>query len=270
MERLRVLFCCGCLIQTHHVFCRNRFVQICFPIFGPAPEGSTMPQHGFARVNTWEYKGSHNEGDMATTAEFELLFKNVSAGIGENNPWANASSDGTDCKLTYKVRVEAEELTTTLKIENTGTSSFDFKCLLHTYLAVDNVSDVKVHGLGGYAITDKVSGDSGHVQSYDDDIVIDGEVDAVYIHPDNHPTIHAKVFPNGVRIEAAGQVDEVSSPVSCVVWNPGKDKAAGMSDFGDEEYKNMVCVEPGLIGHQPLLTPGATARLSQSLLVASK
>ena len=56
-------------------------------------------------------------------------------------------------------------------------------------------------------------------------------------------------------------------PVSAVVWNPGPAKAAKMSDFADDEYKTMICVEPGLIGHQPLLAPGAQARLSQSLIV---
>jgi len=30
-----------------------------------------------------------------------------------------------------------------------------------------------------------------------------------------------------------------------VVWNPWTDKAKGMSDFGDEEYDQMICVEPG-------------------------
>jgi glucose-6-phosphate 1-epimerase len=27
-----------------------------------------------------------------------------------------------------------------------------------------------------------------------------------------------------------------------VVWNPGPEKAAKMSDFDDEEYKDMICV----------------------------
>ncbi|CAG8812728.1 18139_t:CDS:1, partial [Gigaspora rosea] len=30
------------------------------------------------------------------------------------------------------------------------------------------------------------------------------------------------------------------------VWNPWI-KARSISDFGDEEYKNMVCVEPGTV-----------------------
>ena len=100
--------------------------------------------------------------------------------------------------------------------------------------------------------------------------MIQGETDRIYLHPEQHPVVHVNVHTGGsasVRVEAAGQVDNNVSTVSAVVWNPGPEKAAKMSDFDDEGYKSMICVEPGLIGHQPLLAPGATARLSQSLIV---
>ena len=32
-----------------------------------------------------------------------------------------------------------------------------------------------------------------------------------------------------------------------VVWNPWDKKAKAMSDFGDDEYKRMVCVEAAAI-----------------------
>ena len=104
-------------------------------------------------------------------------------------------------------------MTNTLLMDNTGTSSFNFQALLHTYLAVDNAQDktqTYVEGLGGYTIQDKVSGSSDHIQSYDDPVVIDGETDRVYLHPDEHPVVHAKVHVGSagkVRLEAAGQVD---------------------------------------------------------------
>ena len=39
-----------------------------------------------------------------------------------------------------------------------------------------------------------------------------------------------------------------------------------MSDMGDDDYKGFVCVEPGLIGEQPPLAPGAQARFSQTII----
>jgi len=263
-------------------------IPIVFPIFGPPshPADSTMPQHGFARVNRWELVSTYDREDSAG-ATYQLELKDVTAGRGENNPWSVQQSkvDGTDCKLTYEIRIEARQLTTTLVIQNTGTDAFDFQCLLHTYLNVDDgaafdKSRTSVHGLGGYAITDKVTGESGHIQSYDqdEDVALAGqgtgteETDRVYIHPDDHPTIHALVKVGckdnrRIRLEAAGQVDGNVSPVSCVVWNPGTtDKASKMSDYDAKaDPPNMICVEPGLVGHQPILAPGAEARLTQSI-----
>jgi glucose-6-phosphate 1-epimerase len=32
-----------------------------------------------------------------------------------------------------------------------------------------------------------------------------------------------------------------------VLWNPWIEKTKGLSDMADEEYVNMVCLEPGLV-----------------------
>lgn len=40
------------------------------------------------------------------------------------------------------------------------------------------------------------------------------------------------------------------------VWNPWAENAKKMSDFGDEEYKGMVCVEPGAVKNWQVLEGG--------------
>jgi glucose-6-phosphate 1-epimerase len=40
------------------------------------------------------------------------------------------------------------------------------------------------------------------------------------------------------------------------VWNPWVENAKKMSDFGDEEYKGMVCVEPGAVKSWSVLEGG--------------
>jgi hypothetical protein len=43
---------------------------------------------------------------------------------------------------------------------------------------------------------------------------------------------------------------------SIVVWNPWDKKAKAMQDFGDGEYKNMLCVEPAAVEKPITLKPG--------------
>ena len=52
-----------------------------------------------------------------------------------------------------------------------------------------------------------------------------------------------------------------------VVWNPWADKAAGMADFGDNEYPSMICVEAGYVSEPYTLAAGQTYQASQVLSV---
>jgi D-hexose-6-phosphate mutarotase len=58
-----------------------------------------------------------------------------------------------------------------------------------------------------------------------------------------------------IRIEKSGSA-------STVIWNPWLAKAQQMPDFGNEEYKQMICVESGNVARNRLsLAPGRTAVL---------
>jgi glucose-6-phosphate 1-epimerase len=253
-------------------------IPLVFPIFGPAPQGSTMPQHGFARNNAWQIKpDSLYDHDEVAGIAYTLNLKDASPeSRGTGNPWSveQAAVDGTDVRLTYEVILAPKSLTTTLIIENTGSDAFNFNALQHTYYAASEAhAKAAVHGLGGYSIIDKVdASNTGKTQTYDEDVVLLEDarlVDRVYTHPEAQPTVHVSIQTGSstLKAEATGQVDESPVPVSCVVWNPGKENAAKMSDFGNDEYPNMICVEPGLLGHQPILNPGKEARLTQIILV---
>lgn len=50
-----------------------------------------------------------------------------------------------------------------------------------------------------------------------------------------------------------------------VVWNPWDKKAKAMADFGDDEYKHMLCVEPASIEKPITLKPGEEWRGRQEL-----
>lgn len=53
-----------------------------------------------------------------------------------------------------------------------------------------------------------------------------------------------------------------------VVWNPWVEKAKEISDFGDDEFPNMVCVESGHVSSPVILLPGTAFEASQILQVS--
>ena len=52
-----------------------------------------------------------------------------------------------------------------------------------------------------------------------------------------------------------------------VVWNPWAEKAAAMSDFGDDDYPFMLCVEAGRVVTPQSLAAGQTFECAQTLTV---
>lgn len=59
--------------------------------------------------------------------------------------------------------------------------------------------------------------------------------------------------------------------VYAAVWNPWDKKSKSMVDFGDEEYKEMLCVDGALIERPINLKPGEewTGRLQLSVVPSS-
>lgn len=54
-------------------------------------------------------------------------------------------------------------------------------------------------------------------------------------------------------------------PFHTVVWNPWDKKAKQMADFGDDEYKHMLCVEAAAVEKPITLKPGEEWKGRQEL-----
>lgn len=52
-----------------------------------------------------------------------------------------------------------------------------------------------------------------------------------------------------------------------VIWNPWVEQSKDLSDFGDDEFPNMVCVEAGHVSSPVVLLPGTAFEASQILQV---
>jgi len=114
-------------------------------------------------------------------------------------------------------------------------------------------------------VADKVSGAEYTLGS--EPIVIEGLTDRVYDPPTGKEVVEVTVGVGEgktLKMTASGTCDDKAVPVSCVVWNPNKEKAAGMSDFGDDQYNDMICVEPGILTNAATIAAGKSASLIQT------
>ncbi|THY61912.1 galactose mutarotase-like protein [Aureobasidium pullulans] len=218
-------------------------VPVVFPNFGPAPKNhttSSLPQHGFARISSWEYLGttSSESGDQGKGSDdsirldFGLTPNNLSDDMKKAWPY--------DFSLQYSVTLSKDGLQTMLNVRNEGDKPFDFQTLFHTYFAVPDISKVKVTGLSGIRYIDKILNATEH-DSKGNELRFEGTVDRVYKSFTQDTT--------SILVDDKPRLDVIRDNMQdTVIWNPWKEGAEAIADFEPKDgYKNMVCVEAGAV-----------------------
>jgi len=196
-------------------------VPICFPWFGAHPTQASFAAHGFARTSEFRFEGSELRGDNVV-AELRLTSSPDTLPLFPH---------AFEARLRVSV---GRELSVAFEVENTGAAPFDYELALHTYLSVSDVRQVALRGLHGAHFDDKVSGERGAVQG-DEPLIFSGETDRVY-------DSSARVTVEDPARRRRSIVDKTRSQTT-VIWNPWHEKARRMSDFGDDEWPSMLCVE---------------------------
>ena len=225
-------------------------VPICFPWFGPLEGHPGATAHGFARTSFWDLRSARAEPDGSVTVRLGF---NCHEDPGTDWPHAFTAE--------YAVTV-GPTLRTALTIGHDYGEPFSYEAALHTYLHVGDVRRVTVHGLANTPWRDKVLG--REVAGVDGPITFAGETDRVYLDTTAAVTVDDPALGRTITVTKEG------SP-STVVWNPWAAKARALSDFGDDEWPAMVCVETANIGggavtlgpgqsHTTTATVRATAR----------
>jgi glucose-6-phosphate 1-epimerase len=213
-------------------------VPIIFPWFGPR-EGSAM--HGFARGTEWELAKTSEKPDGSVQLHFSLP-ENVCV----KNGWPAV-------KVDFTVTVH-DKLTMELTVTNPAKENFIFENCLHTYFEVGEIENISITGLKGISYLDKTDNFARKVES-GDAFKISSETDRVFLNAPGTVEIRDGKLRRKILIEKSGSN-------STVVWNPWIAKAKAMPDFGDMEFKHMVCVESGNVAENKItLTPGASATL---------
>jgi glucose-6-phosphate 1-epimerase len=222
-------------------------IPICWPWFGAGRAGNTYPLHGFARLSEWRLVKSSADTD---TAKATYLL------ISDGGP-----SFPHPFRLTYEVSFGAE-FTASLTVRNTGTSRFSFEESLHTYLRVSDARRIVIKGLGGVEYLDKAKGAKPGPQTQVGNLIITSEVDRIY-HSKADIVIEDPQMKRALTVARKGSSD-------VVVWNPWVDKARDLTDFGDDEWQTMVCVEAGNVGeHAVTLAAGKEHTIGFTLSVSA-
>jgi glucose-6-phosphate 1-epimerase len=217
-------------------------IPVIFPWFG-FREG--LPQHGFARLKNWDLKEVVSGADGSVSARFRL-------------PDCPEASTLPPCVTNYTVTVK-DSLDLQLSVTNNSREDWlTFEDCLHTYLEVGDVTAVSIHGLKGVSYLDKVANFARRIET-EDPIRIGSEVDRVYLETTGAVEVRDARLGRRIIVEKEGSA-------STVLWNPWAAIAQQMTDFGNEEYSRMLCVESGNIAPNDIkLAPGQTATLKVRL-----
>lgn len=218
-------------------------VPVIFPQF--AGLGS-LPKHGFARTAVWRLLRSGQTENGAAQAVFELQ-----ENIARLQVWPHVF------RVELVVTVMADTLQMDFSVANSGDTAFAFSCALHTYLAVEDIADVRVSGLAGLRYWDTVSGQRDCLETTEA-LQISGEVDRIYTN-----------VPAQLEMRQAGQTTLISSSgfPDAVIWNPGPEKGAALADLEAGGFARMLCVEAAAIMQPIQLAPGCLWSASQTIRV---
>jgi len=206
----------------------------CFPQFGPGE----IQQHGFARNLNWEVKSMDD-----TSVVLELAPSDYTKEMWDK-----------DFLCTFTVTLEADQLKTSLVVDNKGEESFDFQAALHSYFTVSALENLEIAGsFEGKEFLNKLAGDGGEMQTEDRSVITIGEeYDRVYTRV-NDPVLNDKGTGKSLAVlNTAGWEDTV-------LWNPYGDEGMG--------YNNFVCAES--VKFEPVTLEGGASWTGDMALKAS-
>ncbi|GMP96503.1 hypothetical protein CsSME_00045133 [Camellia sinensis var. sinensis] len=230
-------------------------IPICFPQFG---NRGSLEQHGFARNKIWVIDDNApplhtNDSDGKTYAD--LLFKPSQEDL---KVWPHS--------FEFRLRVSLTAdgyLTMISRIRNINCKPFSFSFAYHTYFSVSDISEVRVEGLETLDYLDNLYQRERFTEQ-GDALTFESEVDRVYLSSSDVIAVYDHEKKRTFVIRKDGLPD-------VVVWNPWEKKSKSMVDFGDEEYKQMLCVDGAAIEKPITLKPGEewTGRLELSVMLST-
>ncbi len=226
-------------------------VPVIFPWFGdrrlsaagaPRTDG---PAHGFARTQVWTLA-------FAALSDDELHLTLTLA------PSEQSRQLGYDhFSVAYQVTF-GETLSLRMTVANNGETPLHVEEALHTYFSVDDAATVRVLGLNDTEYLDKTDGMKRKRQN-DAVLTLTGETDRPYLNTSATVMLEDAGKQRHVFVNKAGSK-------TTVVWNPGEELSAKLTDLGSGEWRHMMCVETANALENTLVLPPKTAHTMQAEL----
>ncbi len=222
-------------------------IPVCWPWFGDKPGEAN--KHGYVRNEKWSVKAVAELKDGSTLLTLELTDKDLK--------FSKAAFPFT-VQMTFYI---GKHLEVTLSACNQGTEPVETASALHTYFAVSDIANVKISGLENVSFSDRVVGADPSLVSESEALVIDREIDRLYVDTASAVTITDSGNGKVIKIEKCGSN-------SSVVWNPWIAKSSKMADFTADGYRTMVCVEAlAAFDDARMLYPGVVSSITQKISV---
>jgi glucose-6-phosphate 1-epimerase len=210
-------------------------VPVCFPWFRGKLGDPKAPAHGFVRTKAWQIESIVQVGGAVTVSMF-------TESNADTKKWSPV-----EFRLQHRATF-GQELSLELVVTNTGGTPVRFEEALHAYYRVGNIEMTRAR------IPDALhyfeGTDFEHKRTQFGDIQISSETDRLYLNTYDaieleDPLLHRRIY-----------VTKENSRTT-VVWNPWVQKAHAMSDFADDEWTKMICIEPSNVADFAVdLAPG--------------
>lgn len=196
-------------------------VPICFPWFRAKRDNPQAPAHGVVRTRAWRLESIVRAGDVVTVRMF------TSSDQTTRRWWPG------DFRIVHQAGFGAE-LALELIVTNTGNTPLLFEEALHSYYRVGEIEAARIRGLDSVHYLDNT--DANREKTQHGDVEITSQTDSAYVNTSSDVELYDPTLSRRIRLRKDGSL-------STVIWNPWRDGGRVLSDLGEDEWRQMLCVE---------------------------
>lgn len=230
-------------------------VPVCWPWFGDLQRNpqalqqqhasaTTAPAHGGVRGLDWQLLGIEQQGEAVI---LQFVYDTRQQPLAD---WPHAA------ELCLDIRLD-QRLSLSLTSHNHGEQPLYLSQALHSYFAVSDIRQTSVLGLDGCRYIETL--EDWQERRQEGAVHFAGETDRIYLDVPQRLALVDSGWKRRILLEATGSR-------SAVVWNPWIDKAQRLSQFADDAWQRMLCIETANVWDDCIeLAPGASHSLNVSL-----